>query len=231
RAAVLRHLPYLVLTASLGVSLFNTLIYYAGRTTTALNLSLISLVFPIFVLVLSRIFLGERLPPRRMAGILIVLAGVVVLVTRGRPADILTLEPAAGDLLMLIAALVFSVYTLLLRRKPEGLGLATVQFSTFALGTLILAPFFILERAGLPPLAWDAATVGAVLYIGIFASMTAFMAWNKAIERIGTSSAGLVYYTLPIWSGLVAWIFLGEAPGPAQGAAVALIVGGIALAR
>ncbi|HRZ91232.1 MAG TPA: DMT family transporter, partial [Spirochaetia bacterium] len=74
RRAVLRSLPYLALTALLGVSLFNTLIYYAGRTTTALNLSLISLIFPVIILALSRVFLGERMPLRRLAGIAVVLA-------------------------------------------------------------------------------------------------------------------------------------------------------------
>lgn len=54
-AAIRVHFPYLVLTAVLGVSIFNTLIYYAGQTTTAVNLSLIALIFPIFILLISAI--------------------------------------------------------------------------------------------------------------------------------------------------------------------------------
>ena len=230
RAEVRRNLPYLAVTAFLGVTLFNTLIYYAGRTTTALNLSLISLTFPIFVLILSRLFLGDRMRAGTLAGILIVLAGVAILLTKGRLEALRDLQLVAGDLLMLAAALVFAVYTLLLKRKPGGLGLATVQFSTFALGTLFLAPAFVWERAVLPPLDWNAGMAGAVLYTGIFASLAAFVSWNKAIERIGTSKAGLVYYTLPVWSGMVAWAFLGETPGGAQVVSMALVIGGIALA-
>ncbi len=226
-----RALPYLTATALLGVSLFNTLIYYAGRTTTALNLSLISLVFPIFVLILSRIFLGERMPLRRIAGILVVLAGVAVLITKGRLETLRTLELAPGDLLMLMAALIFAVYTLLLKRRPAGLSLSTLQFSTFAIGTVLLAPLFARERAFLPPLVLDAGTAGAVLYTGVFASLAAFLSWNQAIEKIGTSKAGLVYYTLPIWSGLLAWAFLGEAPGAAQALSMVLVVGGIVVAK
>ncbi|HOX14334.1 MAG TPA: DMT family transporter [Spirochaetia bacterium] len=231
RRAVLRSLPYLALTALLGVSLFNTLIYYAGRTTTALNLSLISLIFPVIILLLSRIFLGERMPLRRLAGIAVVLAGVAVLVTKGRLDALRSIGFAPGDLLMLLAALVFSVYTLLLKRKPEGLSLSTLQFATFALGTLMLAPAFAWERASAPPVAWTPALLGAVLYVGVFASLAAFVSWNQAIERIGTAKAGLVYYTLPIWSGLLAWVFLGEAPTAAQAFSMALVVGGIVVAR
>lgn len=231
RRTVLRSLPYLALTALLGVSLFNTLIYYAGRTTSALNLSLISLIFPVIILLLSRVFLGEPMPLRRLAGVAVVLAGVAVLVTKGRLDALRSIEFAPGDLLMLLAALVFSIYTLLLKRKPGGLSLSTLQFSTFALGTLMLAPAFAWERSSAPPIAWNTGLFGAVLYVGVFASLAAFVSWNQAIERIGTAKAGLVYYTLPIWSGLLAWVFLGEAPTAAQAFSMALVVGGIVAAK
>ncbi len=231
RRKVLGSLPYLGITAFLGVSLFNTLIYYAGRTTSALNLSLISLIFPLFVLLLARAFLGERMPLRRLLGMALALAGVAVLVTKGRLDALRTLEFASGDLLMLLAALVFAVYTLLLKRNPGGLSLSTLQFSTFALGTLLLAPAFVRERASAPPIAWNPGLLGAVLYVGVFASLAAFVSWNHAIERIGTSKSGLVYYTLPVWSGLLAWIFLGEAPTAVQALSMALVVGGIAAAK
>ncbi|MCK7479809.1 MAG: DMT family transporter [Candidatus Moduliflexus flocculans] len=156
---------------------------------------------------------------------------MAVLVTKGRLDAFRSIEFAPGDLLMLLAALVFAVYTLLLKRKPEGLSLSTLQFSTFALGTLMLIPAFAWERAAAPPIVWDPGLFGAVLYIGVFASLAAFVSWNQAIERIGTAKAGLVYYTLPIWSGLLAWVFLGEAPGAAQALSMALVVGGIVVAK
>ncbi len=229
RSEIWKHLPYVAAAAVLGVSLFNTLIYYAGRTTTALNLSLISLTFPIFVLLLSRLVHGERISGLRAAGVAVVLAGVAVLLTGGRISALAALEFAAGDILMLAASLVFAVYTLLLKERPAALSLKTLQFSTFALGTAFLLPAFLWERSVSEPLVLDALSGGAVLYVGVFASLAAFVSWNKAIERIGNSKAGVVYYSLPVWSGLVAWIVLGEAPGRIQAVSMAMVVGGIVL--
>lgn len=230
RAEIRKHFPYITAVGLVGVSVFNTLIYFAGRTTTALNMSLLSLTFPVLIILLSRLLFGERISFRRLTGILIVLFGVAVLLTGGRPKALIGLELAAGDLLMLLAALLFAVYTLLLKRRPSTLSLESFQFSTFAVGTLLLAPAFAWERAVLPPLVLDGLAWGAVLYVGVFASLGAFLSWNKAIERIGAAKAGLVYYTLPVWSGLVAWIFLGEAPSVVQIVSMGMIVGGIALA-
>jgi drug/metabolite transporter (DMT)-like permease len=55
------HIPYLSITSLLGITIFNTLIYFAGHTTTAINLSLISITFPVFIVILSRIFFRESI--------------------------------------------------------------------------------------------------------------------------------------------------------------------------
>jgi len=196
----------------------------------ALNMSLISITFPIIIIVLSRVFFGERISAKRFAGILIVVAGVVFLLTGGRPSDLLDVEFAVGDLLMLVTAAIFASYSLLIRRRPASLSLTTFQFSTFVVGVVFLAPFFVWERAVSVPLVLDGLVISAVLYIGIFASLAAFVSWNKAIERIGAAKAGLVYYLMPVFSGLSAWLLLGEPLGIIHLVSMAIIVVGIFLA-
>ncbi len=210
REILKKHIPYLALTSILGITLFNTLIYFAGHTTTAMNLSLISITFPVFIVILSRIFFRETITHYKLIGIILVIAGVVFLVTGGDLSRLARISFAVGDLWMLLAALTFSLYTLLLRRKPEDLSVMALQMTTFLTGLLFLSPFFIWTRISTPAASFETKTVLSILYVGIFASLTAFVLWNKAIVTIGPVKAGLVYYTLPLFSGILAFLVLGE---------------------
>lgn len=231
RRTIVRHLPFLAITAFLGVTVFNTLVYFAGRSTTAVNLSLISITFPIFVVVLSALTDREALTGRTVSGIVLVVAGVVTLITRGDPEAILALTFAPGDLLMLLASFVFAVYSLLVRRRPKDLGIWSFQASTFILGTLMLAPAFLLQPAPAPYTETGIRVVLAVLYLGIFASLTAFVFWNRSVELLGPSRAGMLYYTMPLFGGLWSTLFLGEGVTTAHLASAVLIVAGILLAN
>ncbi|EMG36549.1 DMT(drug/metabolite transporter) superfamily permease [Desulfocurvibacter africanus PCS] len=230
RSVIRRHFIFLLITALLGVTLFNTLIYLAARSTSALNLALISTTSPMFMLLLARMFLGEAVTPARLAGMTAAVCGVALLVTRGDLSRLASLQFAVGDLLMLSAAVLFAAYSILVRRKPRELGQASFLLSTFGLGVLCLAPWAAWEvlRSGLPPP--EPHIIGAVLYIGLGASLASFFLWNKAVAAIGPSRAGIIYYSLPAFSGLEAFLLLGEPVGWAHLASGLLILGGILLA-
>lgn len=226
-----KNIPYLSVTSLLGITIFNTLIYFAGHSTTAVNLSLISITFPVFIVVLSRIFYGELITANKAIGIILVAAGVVFLITRGSLSRLLDISFAIGDIWMLTAAIIFAVYSLLLKRRPEQLSIWAFQLSTFILGLIFLLPFFIWEYATVPAVELDEKTIYAILYVGIFASLSAFILWNKAIVVIGPSKAGMVYYTLPLFSGFLAYLFLQEEIGMVHFYSALLIVSGILTAN
>ena len=210
REVLKENIGYLAITALLGITTFNTLIYLAGHTTTALNLSLISITFPVFIVILSRLFFGEQITINKGLGIILVATGVVLLVTKGNLSSLSNLSFAIGDVWMLIAAIIFAVYSILIRHKPEGLSIWSFQLSTFILGLVFLLPFFLWEYTTSPTVEFDAKTVGSILYVGIFASLSAFILWNKAIMVIGPTKAGMIYYTLPLFSGALAYLILKE---------------------
>ncbi|MBW1820977.1 MAG: DMT family transporter [Deltaproteobacteria bacterium] len=222
---------YLSITSLLGITIFNTLIYFAGHTTTAINLSLISITFPVFIVILSRIFFLESITVNKRIGIIFVAAGVVLLITRGTPSRLLNISFAIGDVWMLVAALTFAIYSILLKRKPKKLSIWAFQLSTFILGLIFLFPFFILEYATVPPVEFDTKTVSSILYVGVFASLSAFVLWNKTIVIVGPSKAGMIYYTLPLFSGLLAYFFLKEDISIIHFYSVLLIVSGILTAN
>ncbi len=225
------NIPYLSITSLLGITIFNTLIYIAGHTTTAINLSLISITFPVFIIILSRIFFHELISVNKGFGIIFVAAGVVLLITKGTLSRLLNISFAIGDVWMLAAAITFAIYSILLKRKPEQLSIWAFQLSTFILGLIFLFPFFIWEYVTVPPIEFDAKTVVSILYVGVFASLSAFVLWNKAIAKVGPSKAGMIYYTLPLFSGFLAHLFLKEDIGMMHFYCVLLIVSGILTAN
>lgn len=210
RMLLKEHIRYLSITAALGITVFNTLIYIAGHTTSALNLSLIAITFPIFIVVLMRLFYREQISIKKGVGICLVAIGVVLLITKGDPSILLSISFAVGDIWMLAASLTFAIYSIQLKRKPKQLSVWAMQLSTFLLGLLFLLPFFLWESVLTPDIQWSITTIGSILYVGIFASLTAFVLWNKAVLAIGPTKAGMIYYTLPLFSGILAYMFLQE---------------------
>jgi drug/metabolite transporter (DMT)-like permease len=230
RAALKQHWVYVVTTGFLGVSLFNTLVYYAGRSTTALKMSLISITFPVMIIVISRILFGEKISLRRTLGMVVVVAGLVLLITGGSLSDLAEMDFAPGDLFMLAAATVFAVYSIMVRNRPKAISLQTFQYATFGVGVAFLGLGFVPERIMSPALVLGPGALAAIMYVGIGSSLIAFVSWNKAIELIGASRAGIVYYSQPVFAGVLAYLFLGEAVGLTHAIAACLILVGIVVA-
>ena len=226
-----KNILYLFITSLLGITIFNTIIYFAAHTTTAINLSLISITFPVFIVILSRIFLSELITKNKGIGIILVVSGVVLLISKGDFSILLNISFAIGDVWMLVASLTFAIYTILLKRKPKKLSIWAFQLSTFILGLIFLFPFFIWEQVTTPSVEYDIKAVCSILYVGIFASLSAFVLWNKAIMAIGPTKAGMIYYTLPIFSGFLAYLFLKEDISILHFYCVLLIVSGILTAN
>lgn len=230
--AIRRGLGFLTLAALLGVTLFNTLIYQAGRSTSATNMAMIAAAAPMLIALfdlVGRGFCAERPGPRQVAGMVLALAGVLILVGGGSPAALLRLDFAAGDLWMLAATTAFAGYSALLRRRPDDIGPLAFLFMTFALGAALLLPAYGVSLAVEGGFRPTAGTVGPLLYIGVFSSAVAYFTWNKAIALVGAARAGVVYYLQPVCVALLSFAVLHEGLGVTQALCMALIVAGVAL--
>lgn len=227
RKVVKRYALYLALTGALGVSAFNTLLYIASHTTSAINLSLISLTFPIFIVLLSWLFYGETLTLVKLGGIFLVVIGVLLLITRGNLTTLLTMKFNTGDIWMLTGALAWAIYSLLLKRKPHEMHPMTFQFSTFALGFLFLIPFTMWEITTTPSVNFDLSLILSILYIGVISSLLAYALWNKSVSMIGPTNAAMLFYTSPIFIGILAFFFLHEEIGLVHLYSALLIIPGI----
>ncbi len=211
RTIIKENILYLTLAGFFGVTLFNTLIYIAGQSTTSFNLSLIAVSSPIFIVAFAILFFKERIKIIKGLGIFIVILGVFLLLTKGNISTLSTLKFAHGDLWMLLAAIVFAVYSMLVRIKPKLIETRIFLFSTFLIGVILLIPAYLWECSNGQYIASiNSKTMYAILYLGIFASLIAFYLWNEAIHKIGSSKSALIYYLIPVFSGFLAYLFLGE---------------------
>ena len=222
-----KHIRYLMGTAVLGITIFNTLIYYAGKTTSAVNLSLIAISIPLFIVVLSRIIFKEKVSTIKIVGIITIITGVLVLITKGSLEALLHINFTIGDVLMLVACFFFAYYTILVRQKPAELTPKVFLFSVFVIGTIFLFPFYIWEHLFNKKVIFDTKTVLATTYVGIFASLVSYYLWNEAIRLIGTSKTALIYYLIPVFSGILAYFFLGQAIVITQIVSMGIIITGL----
>ncbi len=233
RQLVQQHWPLLLLAAFTGISVFNTLVYVAGHYSEAIMLALIGTTSsPVFSFTLARIFLKEKIPPQRLAGLLLCIGGILLLLSRGSWQTLLHLRFTKGDWWILGAALSFAVYNILARKKPAELTPATFLFSTFWMGTLLLLPAAAIEYMWQPyslPFGWQLA--GIVLYLGLGTSVIAFFCWNKAIAYLGAARAAIFGNLIPIFSSLEAVWLLGETISWMHLAGMLLVIGGLVLAN
>ncbi len=207
-----RHWLYFAALAFIGVSAFNPFIYIAGKTTSALNLVLLSVTSPIFTVLLGLVFLREHFSPLRLLGVLAAFGGVVVILlpAGGNLHTLAGFHFRSGDLLTLLAAFTFAVYTIQLRYMPEGVGGRSVILIMAGLGVVPLIPFMFLEFGLGAQMEISLRSLGSILYLAACASIGGYVFWNKAVELLGPSGATPIYYLLPFFSGTEGLLILGE---------------------
>ncbi|MFE0100337.1 DMT family transporter [Streptomyces sp. NPDC059009] len=224
RELIRQHIRFLLLASLLGVTVYNTLVNQAGVTTTAGNMGMIMAASPVLMAVYERLG-GNRLGARRVTGMLVACAGVLLLVSKGS----LAMDFAAGDLWVIGGAFAFGSYSAVLRRKPQEIGGLAFLFTTFVLGALMLLPVFLVSLAVQGGFTPTVGTVSPLLYVGVVSSAVAFFAWNKAISLIGAARAGVIYYLQPVCVALLSFALLGEGIGRLQVVCMVLILGGVIL--
>jgi drug/metabolite transporter (DMT)-like permease len=230
RAAIRRSAGVLVLLALTGVALFQSLIYLGLRTTTAVNAVLLNSSAPLFMLMCSWAIERERGTLRQVAGMLISLAGILVILSRGEAANLLGLDLHAGDAWILLAMPIWGVYSVLLKRRPPEVGGVVFLFVISVTGVLLLAPFAALDALR-APLHWPGAeAAAAVLYTSLAASVGAFICWNRGVAVVGANTAGFTLHLLPAFGTVLAMIFLGESFHAFHAAGIAIILLGVIVA-
>lgn len=228
RALLLTHWRWLAILGILGTCLYNALTYVGLQQTEAINGLLLNSFIPIVIVALAWIFQGKRLRPVEGIGILASLTGVVTIVARGELQTLLQLRLNLGDVWILLSVFAWAIYTLLLPKRPATHPLAFL-FAIAAIGVTATLPLYLFELSSGRHIAPTMHAWLAIAYAGVFPAFLGFIFWNKGVEAVGASRAGLFIHLMPAFGILLAAVFLDEALRPFHFVGIALIFGGIFL--
>ena len=211
RALLKKHSRFMFFQSLLGVAGFNTLIYTAMQSTTAINAVLVNSCIPVIIVIISWIVYQERLNIKQSVGVLISLGGVLLIIAKGDVVALQQLTFNQGDLLVLTAAIVWAFYSANLRKYPEGLHPIAYQTGIMLVGLVFLFPCYLLEMQSGKHIQINIATTLTIGYVALFASVLAFICWTRAIREVGANRAGPFIHLMPVFSTILAIIFLDEA--------------------
>ena len=211
RQVIKQNIVKIILLAILSISAFNSLAYIALQYTTATNATLLNSFIPIFILIISGLFFKEKISSKQVMGVFISLLGVFVILTRLDKEVIAGLEINKGDLWMLVAALDWALYSILLKHlRPKNLSPLPFLGIMVIIGTLFLAPLLFINPFNENAITWNNDMIKALAYIAIFPSIVSYLAWNYGIQKLGAALGGQFIHLMPLFGALMAVIFLGE---------------------
>ena len=228
---VRRHTALWLTLGILGMGICGGVVYWALTLTTASNATLIYTTSSLFIILFQWLFQKRAITRLELAGMVIAFAGVVAIVLKGHPEALLELTFNIGDLAILMAAIAFAAYSLLLRRPSVRAMPPLPLFALLALsGSIVLVPPGLIEIAAGGPLPDTGMEFAKLAGIILFASLAAFYCFQHAVQVFGPGIAGMTLYLMPPMSILMAVIFLGEHFEQYHAVGIVLVTGGLVLA-
>ena len=204
------HWRLVLALAGLGIAGFNSLVYVGLQTTTATNGVLLQSVTPITMILLAGLVLHEKSTLAQWAGIGVSLVGVLVIITKADWRIFQQLAFNRGDMWIVLATLDWSLYTVLLRKLPQGLrGMPILGFS-ITLGALAILPLYVYESVTFQTMPVTAVSVASIAYVAVFPSLLSYMFWNHATQKLGVNRTGQFSHLMPVFGILLATLLLGE---------------------
>jgi drug/metabolite transporter (DMT)-like permease len=212
--------------SALGVGAFNTCLYIAAQTTSALNIVLLQSAMPVLVVAATFLLFRETVSARQASGVAVSLAGALTLVARGDPSVLA--QPgvqhgrpvdAGGDRQ--------------LRRlhgpaaAPPGRARAELRRRDLRGRRGDAAAPLRGGNPGRPSAAADPTSVLAIGYVAAFASVLAYLSFNRLVALVGPNTAGLAVHLVPVFGTVLAVLLLGEVPRRHHAVGMALIAAGI----
>ena len=230
RAHLRREWKQFLVLGALGMWVCGAFVYIGARSTSAVNIGLLYALSPVLIAVASALWLRERLAPRQVLGVVLALAGTLVILFKGRVEALAQLRINPGDAWVSVAVVCWAAYSLLLRAWPSAFSpLARLTLIACG-GIVVLVPFTLWEAlAWLPSeLSWRSA--GLVLAAALLPGAAAYGAYSTMQRVLGAARVGVVLYLGPLYTAVIAWAVLGERIEPFHGLGALLILPGIWLA-
>jgi drug/metabolite transporter (DMT)-like permease len=220
----------LLVTAGLGFTVCQGLLYTGLHYTDATTAGLIMALCPVITMILAHLLLGEALGAWQWLGAAVSLFGMVVIVARGDLPALLRLELNPGEPLILAGAVAFAFYTVLLKYFKFGIERLPLLVLLLGAGAIAAAPFYGLELISDERTALDSKGLLALAYVAAPGGAFMYYLYNRSVDALGAGRAGMLMYLQAAFVALLAYLLLGESLHAYHLVGAAIIVAGLLLA-
>ncbi len=201
---------------------------FAGTQLSSAQMgAIITSATPAFMVIFAKILLKETITLRKGISVCLATIGVLCIIGVGDVGN----SSKLGGVILGGAALTWAFMSVLVKKVPSGYSqLVITTYAIFA-ATLAMTPLVItninlvqIQHVLLKPLVW-----GGILYLGIVSTAGAFFFWNKGLQLVDATRAGVYFFFQPLVGTLLGYFFLGEQVGIGFWIGTALIIGGVLL--
>ncbi|MEY3418546.1 MAG: hypothetical protein RJA46_317 [Pseudomonadota bacterium] len=216
----------------LGVGSYNVLLYLALQTSTAINVTLIGASMPIWMLFIGAVFYQVRPTLLQLLGAVVSLVGVTVVLTRGEPTSLLSMEVVMGDLFIMLATILWAFYSWMISRPGESTE-RQWPWAEFLMAQVLIGFMWTMLFEGAEIATGHAFidlnywTGALIIFVAIGPSLIAYRCWGLGVNGAGPTVAAFFANLIPLFTALLSAAILGDPPQLFHGLAFALIVIGI----
>ncbi len=213
----------LLLMGVTGVALFNIFQFLALELTTSTNAGLISTMNTISIALFSFVLLKEKITKWQLSAMVLSLFGVVLVLSKGDWQLLLDFQLNTGDLWMLAAVCVWGLYSICSKWAMQTASplMATLYAGVF--GVLLLLPF---TSADFTFTNVNTSFILSMLYTGIISTVVCMVFWNIGVQKLGATTSGIFLNFNPIFTALLAYLFIGENMSWLQGIGGLIVIMG-----
>ncbi|WP_042471609.1 DMT family transporter [Bacillus ndiopicus] len=213
----------LILMGITGVVLFNLFQFVALERTSSINVGLISTLNTMSIAIFSFIFLKERINFLQIFSILLSFCGVILVLSQGKIELLLSVSFNSGDLWMIVAVCIWGIYSICSKWAMQTASPLMSTLYSGIFGLIILLPFNI-SSFSITNISFS--FIQALLYTGVISTVVCMLLWNVGVQKLGATTAGVFLNFNPIFTAILAFLFLGEQLSWLQGIGGLLVIGG-----
>lgn len=213
----------------IGITLFSVGLFYGIKLSTAINGALLTNTQPIFTAILGPVLIAEALSKKKIAGVAVGITGMILVVTNGN-FTAFELEGTAviGNLLLIGASLVLSLYSMLIKKYVKKYGTIIPTWISMISGTFFILIINIFRSQSPAQLfTLPILSIILVLYLGIIGTSLTYLVFNMALTRMSVTTATSYKLLIPVFGLFFSVIFLGEQPGVATLTGIFVVVSSV----
>lgn len=200
-----------------GVVFYTLLTYTALQHTSSTNGSLINSLTPAIMIILSLIFLKDKISAWQGTGLVLSFVGVLTVLTKGHLLGVFSTPYNQGNGILLIAVFLWAIYSIISKRAQHLPPITFVAFTAF-IGVICFVPLLFIQP--LQPERITAFGITGVMYLGLFPSIGSFLFWNQGVKMLGPGKASITMNLMPIFTAILSVI-------TGQELLVSQVVGGV----